>query len=51
MIKYEEAQRPTLIQTPQGLDVAADGQLWVDPLTGALVRGEPNMKQHFNEIH
>lgn len=47
VIKYEEVQRPTLIQTPQGADIATDGQLWVDPVTGALVRGEVNMKNFF----
>ena len=47
VIHYEEQTRPTLITTPQGRDVPTSGQVWVDPISGALIRAEVNIKDFF----
>jgi VWFA-related protein len=40
VVEYEEAQRPTLIRTPQGVDLPAHGRLWVDPSSGHVLMTE-----------
>jgi hypothetical protein len=47
VIRYEEQARPTLIKTPQGRDVPTSGAAWVDPVSGALIRAEVNIKDFF----
>lgn len=47
VVRFEEVKKPTLIQTPQGRDVPTDGQIWVDPADGVLVRAEVNIKGFF----
>ena len=39
-ITFKERQRPTLIRTPEGGDVASSGVFWIDPETGAVLRTE-----------
>jgi hypothetical protein len=39
-ITFKERQRPTLIRTPEGRDVASSGVFWIDPGTGAVLRTE-----------
>jgi hypothetical protein len=47
VIRYEEESKPTIITTPQGRDVPASGLAWVDPISGALIRAEVNIKDFF----
>jgi hypothetical protein len=47
VLKFDEFQKPTLIQTPQARDVPTEGSLWVDPIEGVLVRAEVNIKGYF----
>jgi hypothetical protein len=47
VLKFDEIKKPTLIQTPQARDVPTEGALWVDPITGVLVRAEVNIKGFF----
>jgi hypothetical protein len=37
-IEYREAVRPTIIKTPSGVDIIASGTLWVDPVSGRILR-------------
>jgi hypothetical protein len=37
-IAYEEASRPTMIRTPQGVSLPCKGKLWVNPADGTVVR-------------
>lgn len=37
-VRYRETARPTLIKTTRGRDLVLEGQLWIDPTTGAIVR-------------
>ena len=39
-IAFDETERPTLIRSPQGYDVAARGWVWVDEPTGRLFQSE-----------
>ena len=39
---YREEQRPTLIKTTRGRDLALTGRMWIDPLTGAVLKTELN---------
>ncbi len=39
---YKEVARPTLIKTTRGRDLALTGFLWIDPLTGTVVKSELN---------
>jgi hypothetical protein len=39
---YREAVRPTLIKTTRGRDLALTGHLWIDPLTGTVVKTDLN---------
>lgn len=39
---YREAARPTLIRTTRGRDLALTGTIWIDPLSGAVVKTEMN---------
>lgn len=39
-ISYEERDRPTLIRTPDGKDVVSRGLVWIDPMSGEVVRTE-----------
>ena len=50
VIRYEEQAKPTLITTPQGRDVPTFGQVWVDPITGELIRAEVNIKDFFAAV-
>jgi hypothetical protein len=50
VIHYDEQAKPTLITTPQGRDVPATGQVWVDPVSGALIRAEVNIKDFFAAV-
>ncbi len=47
VLRFEEQKKPTLIRTPQGRDVPTDGQIWIDPMDGTLVRAEVNIKGFF----
>lgn len=37
-VSYRETTRPTLIKTTRGRDLAMDGQLWLEPVTGAVAK-------------
>ena len=37
-IEYRERDRPTLIRTTRGRDLALTGSLWVDPTTGVVLK-------------
>jgi hypothetical protein len=50
VIRYEEQSKPTIIMTPQARDVPTSGLAWVDPLTGALIRAEVNIKDFFAAV-
>ncbi|HEV3214070.1 MAG TPA: hypothetical protein VGZ27_00020 [Vicinamibacterales bacterium] len=50
VIRYEELVKPTIIKTPQGLDVPTAGQVWVDPTSGALIRAEVNVNAFFAAV-
>jgi hypothetical protein len=39
---YREVARPTLIKTTRGRDLALTGFLWIDPLSGAVIKTELN---------
>jgi hypothetical protein len=39
---YKEVARPTLIKTTRGRDLALTGFIWIDPLTGTVVKTEMN---------
>ena len=39
---YKEVARPTLIKTSRGRDLALTGLLWIDPLTGTVIKSELN---------
>ena len=39
-VSYEERHRPTLIRTPAGDDVVSRGVMWIEPLSGEVVRTE-----------
>jgi hypothetical protein len=39
---YKEVARPTLIKTSRGRDLALTGFLWIDPLSGTVVKSELN---------
>ena len=39
---FREAARPTLVKTTRGLDLALTGTIWIEPLTGAVVKTEMN---------
>jgi len=38
-LEFEELARPTLIHSSQGEDVPIAGTLWIDPMSGRLVKG------------
>jgi hypothetical protein len=40
VVSYEERDRPTIIRTPEGRDIASSGSFWIDPANGAVVRSE-----------
>jgi hypothetical protein len=50
VIRYDELAKPALIKTPQGLDVPTEGLAWVDPVSGALIRAEVNVKAFFAAV-
>lgn len=37
-VKFRESARPTLMRTTRGSDLILEGQLWIEPETGAIVR-------------
>ncbi len=39
---FKEGARPTLIKTTRGRDLPLDGQIWIDPFSGAVVKTEMN---------
>jgi hypothetical protein len=39
---YKEVARPTLIKTTRGRDLALTGFLWIDPLSGTVIKSELN---------
>jgi hypothetical protein len=39
---YREVARPTLIKTTRGRDLALTGHVWIDPLTGTVVKTDLN---------
>ena len=39
---YKEVARPTLIKTSRGRDLALTGSLWIDPLSGTVIKSELN---------
>ncbi len=40
VVAFEERGRPTLIRAPDGRDVVARGEAWIDPESGRIVRTE-----------
>lgn len=38
VIEYHERDRPTLIKTTRGRDLAATGKVWVEPATGVVLK-------------
>ncbi len=40
IVSFEERDRPTIIRTPDGRDIASSGTFWIDPNTGAVFRSE-----------
>lgn len=40
VMSYREIKEPTFIQTPTGKALKSHGRLWIDPMTGRLVRTE-----------
>jgi hypothetical protein len=38
VVAYSERRSPTMLRTPQGKDRQATGTVWVDPLTGEVLR-------------
>lgn len=38
VVEYHERDRPTLIKTTRGRDLAATGKMWIDPATGTVVK-------------
>jgi len=47
VVRYEEQVTPTNIKTPQGRNVPTAGLVWIDPVSGALIRAEVNIKNFF----
>ena len=39
---YREVARPTLIKTTRGRDLALTGHIWIDPVTGTVVKTDLN---------
>jgi hypothetical protein len=39
---YKEVARPTLIKTSRGRDLALTGFLWIDPMSGTVIKSELN---------
>jgi hypothetical protein len=37
-IEYRERERPTIVRSPEGRDRPSHGSIWVNPVTGAVVR-------------
>ena len=37
-VSFRETSRPTIIKTTRGRDLPLDGQMWVEPATGAVVK-------------
>ena len=40
VVAFEERRKPTLIRTPDGDDVPANGTVWIEPSTGGVLRTE-----------
>jgi hypothetical protein len=40
VVSYEERHRPTMIRTPEGDDVPADGRFWIEPASGRVLKTE-----------
>jgi hypothetical protein len=40
VVSFNEHERPTVIQTPDGHDIPSSGSFWIDPLSGAVLRSE-----------
>jgi hypothetical protein len=40
VVTYREVKKPSFIRSPNGKPLTARGRLWIDPLTGRLVRSE-----------
>jgi hypothetical protein len=38
VVDYRETRRPTLIKTSNGRDLALTGRLWIDPVTGVILK-------------
>jgi hypothetical protein len=49
IIRFDERQRPTLIQSTTGRDQPAKGRAWVDPATGRLMRAEMVVESPLDE--
>lgn len=41
-VKYREVIKPTLIKTTRGRDLALEGKIWIEPVSGAVVKTELN---------
>jgi hypothetical protein len=37
-IHYQESRRPTVVRTPDGVDMPVSGTLWIDPKSGRVLR-------------
>jgi hypothetical protein len=40
MIRFREVRGPSIIRTPDGADLLAEGRVWVEPASGEIVRAE-----------
>jgi hypothetical protein len=39
-VEFEEDERPTIVQTPEGDDVVSRGTIWIDPEAGRILQTE-----------
>jgi hypothetical protein len=40
VLAFTETERPTLVRTPAGKDMASRGRFWIDPASGAVTQSE-----------
>jgi hypothetical protein len=48
-IAFDEQARPTVIRTPDGGDVPSKGIVWVDPVTGRIIRTQLEPQQGYQD--
>lgn len=44
VVRFRETGRPTIVRTPRGSDVPAEGRAWIDAASGALLRTELRLR-------